>query len=107
MNARSVRTLLSGNPVAQVLSFLVAGLALIASVLMGAVVLAFVLAVAVVVAIYFWIRIRWQLRGMRRASVAGADARREASARDHPRTAGQGKIIEAESTVIEERDLRD
>lgn len=107
MNARSVRALLSGNPVVQVLSFLVAGLALIASVIMGAVVLAFVLALAVVVAIYFWIRIRWQLRGVRRASAAGADARREASTREDRRRAGQGRIIEAESTVIEERDLRD
>ncbi len=105
MNARSVRALLSGNPVAQVLSLLVAGLALIVSVIMGAVVLAFVLAVGVVVAIYFWIRIRWQLRGVRRASAA--DAQREASTRDNRRTAGQGRIIEAESTVIEERDLRD
>ncbi len=107
MNARSVRALLSGNPVAQVLSLLVAGLALIVSVIMGAVVLAFVLAVGVVVAIYFWIRIRWQLRGVRRAAASAADARREASTQDNRRKAGQGRIIEAESTVIEERDLRD
>ena len=99
--------MLSGNPIAQVLSLLVAGVALIAAVLMGAVVLVVVLAIAVVAAIYFWIRIRWQLRGARRASVSAADARREASARDKRRKAGQGRIIEAESTVIEERDLRD
>ncbi len=99
--------MLSGNPIAQVLSLLVAGVALIGAVLMGAVVLVVVLALAVVAAIYFWIRIRWQLRSARRASASGADARREASARDKQRNAGQGRIIEAESTVIEERDLRD
>ena len=99
--------MLSGNPIAQVLSLLVAGVALIGAVLMGAVVLVVVLALAVVAAIYFWIRIRWQLRSARRASAPGTDARREASARGKQRKAGPGRIIEAESTVIEERDLRD
>lgn len=107
MNARSVRALLSGNPVAQVFSFLVAGVVLIGVILTGAVVLAFVLAVGVIVAIYFWIRIRWRLRGAIRANRSGADARPEASTQAPGRRAGQGRIIDAESTVIEEREWRD
>ena len=97
MNVRSVRTLLSGNPIMQVFSFLVAGLALIGAVLMGAVILSFVLACAVIIGIYFWIRILWQQRKMRRA----------ASSQPQGRRAGQGKVIETEYTVIDEHEERD
>ena len=106
MNARSVRTLLSGNPIMQVFSLLAAGLAVIAAVLFGAVVLAFVLAFAFIVAIWFWIRVRWRLRGMRRAQQSQAQGARGGASRAERGRAGQGRIIEAESTVIEERDLR-
>ena len=102
MNARSVRALLSGNPIVQVFSVLVAGVALIGAVLMGAVILAFVLACAVIVGIYFWIRIRWRLRSVRRAGTKQAYARRETSSQAQRRREGQGRIIESESTVIDE-----
>ena len=76
------------------------------AVLFGAVVIAFVLAFAFIVAIWFWIRVRWRLRGMRRAQESQAQGRRGGASRAERGRAGQGRIIEAESTVIEERDLR-
>lgn len=80
----------SSNPFVQVLSVLLFGVGLIVAVLMGAVILAFALGVAIVAGIFFWIRIWWLTRKIRRgqARKPGAD----------------GRVIEVEYTVVDERE---
>lgn len=84
----------SGNPVVQVLSLLVFGVALIGAVLMGAVIIAFVFGFAVIGAIVFSVRLWWLRRKMQRQAESGSAAR----------TASDGRLIEAEYTVVKERE---
>jgi uncharacterized protein (DUF2062 family) len=92
MNPRLYSFSTSGNPIVQAISLLVLGLALIGAVLMGAVILTFLFGFAVIAAIVFSIRIWWLRRGI---------ARSRARSRE---PAAHGRYIEAEYTVIEERE---
>jgi hypothetical protein len=92
MNGRPSSWGTSGNPLLQALSLLVFGLLLIGAVVMGAVILAVVLGLAVIGALAFYARFWWLSRKMR----GSAPARGGESA--------AGKLIEAEYTVVEERD---
>ena len=80
----------SGNLIVQIISLLVFGLALIAAVLMGVLVLVFGFGFAVVGAIVFSIRLWW----LRRKIARSPNAARQPG----------GRYIEAEYTVVEERD---
>lgn|SRR5690606_35902927 len=93
MNARLYTLATSGNPVVQALSLLVFGVALIGAVLMGAVILAFVFGLAVIAAIAFSIRLWWLRRKMQRAAGRGSWGGAEQD----------GRLIEAEYTVVRER----
>lgn len=84
----------SGNPVVQVLSLLVFGVALIGAVLMGAVIIAFVFGFAVIGAIVFSVRLWWLRRTMQRQAETGGASR----------PASDGRLIEAEYTVVRERE---
>lgn len=95
MNGRLYTLGASGNPVVQVLSLLVFGVALIGAVLMGAVILAFVFGLAVIAAIVFSVRLWWLRRKMQRPGRGGerfGDM--------------DGRLIEAEYTVIRERETQ-
>lgn len=85
----------SGNPLAQVLMLLVAGVVLIGSVVMGAVILAALFGLAVVGAVAFSLRLWWINRKLERRQ--GAEQRVRAS---------HGRLIETEYTVVTEREVR-
>ncbi|HLF09592.1 MAG TPA: hypothetical protein VJA26_00115 [Gammaproteobacteria bacterium] len=89
MNRQLYKIGMSSNPIVQVISLIVVGLALIVAVLMGAVILAAVFGLAMIAAIVIAIRIWWFRRKLRRAQPTG------------------GALIEAEYTVVKERELRD
>ncbi len=95
MNGPNFNLRTSKNPVVQVVSFLVMGLAVIGAVLMGAVILAFVLGFVVIFGIVFWLRLWWLGRKLRRRAQAPADRQRSDTAR---------RVIEVEYTVVEEHD---
>jgi membrane protein implicated in regulation of membrane protease activity len=95
MNPRIYTLATSGNPVVQVLALLAFGVALIGAVLMGAVLLAFVFGVAVIAASAFAVRLWWLRRKIARGH-------RKAD----QRPSGDGRLIEAEYTVLAERDTR-
>lgn len=79
-----------GNPLLQIATLLLLGVALIGAVVMGAVLLALFVGLAVIGAIVFSIRL-WWLR--RRGGPASGQQQR-----------GHGELIEAEYRVIVERD---
>jgi hypothetical protein len=92
MNGRPTSFGTTGNPLSQALSLLVFGLLLVGAVLMGAVILAVVLGLAVIGAIALYARLWWLRRQMGRSEPArGARS-------------ANGSLIEAEYTVVEERD---
>jgi len=84
----------SSNPLVQVASLLLFGLVVIGAVVMGAVILALVLGLALIGAIAFSLRVWWLRRKFARAAA-------EQGYRD-PGTSG--RLIEAEYTVVEQRD---
>jgi hypothetical protein len=96
MNARPNAFGTSGGPLTQVLSVLVFGVLLVGAVVMGAVILAVVLGLAVVAYVAFVVRVWWLRRKMGR----GAPPR---AASDPDRHDG-GRLIDAEYTVLDERD---
>src|SRR5262245_34826770 len=85
----------SGNPLLQAASLLVFGLLLIGAVLMGAVIFAIVLVFAAVGAVAFYAQIWW--------------LRRKAAQSPRPSRSVPpgGNLIEAEYTVVEQRDPSD
>lgn len=97
MNARPKLFGMSGGPLAQALSVVVFGVLLVAAVVMGAVLLAAILGVAVLAWIAFSVRLWW----LRRKLGGGATAQ---SAPEAPPQSG--RLIEAEYTVLDERDPR-
>jgi hypothetical protein len=84
------------NPLVQALSVAAFGLALIGAVVIGAVVLTVVLGLAVLAAAAFALRAWWLKRTLGRAPPKPGEAPDPA----------QGQLIEAEYTVVEERDER-
>jgi uncharacterized iron-regulated membrane protein len=92
MNGRLYTLVASGNPLVQVASLVIFGVVLIGAVLMGAVVLAFVFGFAVIGAIVFSVRLWWLRRKLQRAQ-GGAGLRSQQD----------GRLIEAEYTVVRER----
>jgi uncharacterized protein (DUF2062 family) len=80
----------SQNPIVQVVSLILVGLALVVAVLMGAVILAAVFGLAVLAAIVIAIRVWWLRRKLRRT----------------PQASG-GALIEAEYEVLRERRVGD
>ncbi len=95
MNGPNFNLQASKNPVVQVVSFLVMGLAVIGAVLMGAVILALALGFVVIFGIVFWLRLWWLSRKLRRGAQAPADGQRGDTGR---------RVIEVEYTVVEEHD---
>jgi len=89
MNERLQAIGMSRNPIVQVISLIVVGLALIVAVLMGAVILAAVFGLAMLGAIVIAIRVWWLRRKLRHAQPTG------------------GALIEAEYKVVGERELCD
>jgi membrane protein implicated in regulation of membrane protease activity len=95
MNVRPNVFGLAGGPVAQAVSVLVFAVVLVGAVVMGAVLLAAIVGVAAIAWIVFSVRYWWLGRRLgRRTAAQGEPARPE------------GKLIEAEYTVIDERDPR-
>lgn len=80
----------SQNPIVQVISLILVGLALIVAVLMGAVILAAVFGLAMVAAIVIALRVWWLRRKLRRSGSRSG-----------------GALIEAEYEVLRERDIRE
>ena len=91
MNGRPSSFRSSANPLWQALSLLVFGLLLIGAVVMGAVISAMVLGVAVIGAAVLYARLWWLRRKVRSAPTRGAES-------------ATGRLIDAEYTVVEERD---
>jgi hypothetical protein len=96
MNARRYTLGASGNPIVQGLSLLVVGAAVIGAVLMGAILLAVVLALAVIAAIVIAARVWWLRRKLGRGGAGGSS----------PSTSDP-RLIDAEYTVLEEREERE
>jgi protein-S-isoprenylcysteine O-methyltransferase Ste14 len=82
------------NPLVQALSAVVVGLALLGAVFVGAVILVIVLGLAVLAAAVFALRAWWLERTLGRA----------APEPDREPGSAQGQLIDAEYTVLEERD---
>ena len=97
MNARPNLFGISGGPLAQALSVVVFGVLFVGAVIMGAVLLAAILGVAVVAWIGFSVRLWWLRRKL--GGVAAAQSGAEAPPQS-------GRLIEAEYTVLDERDPR-
>lgn len=92
------------NPIAQVVTFLVAGLVLIGAVFMGFVILAVLLGLAFVLGLIFWVRLWWFRRKLRRAADDGQGRRPDTGRVRGMRT---GRVIEVEYEVVEERDSKE
>jgi hypothetical protein len=90
----------SGNPLVQALWMLVVGVLLVGAIVMGAVVLVALLALGAVVAVVFAIRVWWLRRKLERS---GAFDTADRDAKGRP----AARLIEAEYTVVAERDARD
>jgi hypothetical protein len=97
MNARRYTLGASGNPIVQGLTLLVVGAAVIGAVLMGAVLLAIVLALGVIAAMVIAARVWWLRRKLGARGGASGSA---------PSTADP-RLIDAEYTVLEERETRE
>ncbi len=97
MNARPPIFGLSGGPLAQALSVLVFGALLVVAVVMGAVLLAAIVGFAALAWVAFSVRLWWLRRKLRRGTAAQDGA--------GPATPA-GKLIDAEYTVLDERDAR-
>jgi membrane protein implicated in regulation of membrane protease activity len=100
MNVRPNVFALSGGPLAQALSVLVFAVLLVGAVVMGAVLLAAIVGIAAIAWIVFSIRFWWLGRKLGRRSAAEGDPTRGDA------TQPAGRLIEAEYTVLEERDPR-
>lgn len=98
MYQRFYRLNAAGNPIVQVLSLLLVGAVLIGAVIMGAFILSALLGVAAIAAAVFAVRIWWFRRKLRQAA-GRPDQLREAQRYD-------GRLIDAEYTVVRERDAR-
>ena len=85
MNGRVYTFGASRNPIVQVLSLVLVGLALIVAAFMGAIILAVVFGVAMIAAIVLVVRVWWLRRKMRRTSPQGT------------------AVIETEYRVVQER----
>jgi hypothetical protein len=92
MNGRPTSFGTSGNPLLQALSLVVFALLVIGAVVMGAVILALVLGLAVIGAIAFYARLWWLRRKV------------SSSAPERGGEPGRGRLIDAEYTVVEQRD---
>jgi hypothetical protein len=103
MNARPHVFRMSGNPVVQVLYGVVFAVLLVGAVVMGAVLLAAVVGVAVLAWIVFSIRLWWLRRKLGRAGAAAFGDRGAAQGRTNPGEPA-GRLIDAEYTVVDERD---
>jgi hypothetical protein len=90
----------SGNPLVQALWMLVGGVLLVGAIVMGAVVLAVLLALGAVAVAVFAIRVWWLRRTLERSGAF------DAAGRDAQAPPAQ-RLIEAEYTVVAERDARD
>ncbi len=97
MNARPNIFGVSGGPLAQALSVVVFAVLLVGAVVMGAVLLAAIVGVGVLAWIGFSVRLWW----LRRKLGSGAAAEHVAEA-----PPPSGRLIEAEYTVVDERDPR-
>lgn len=86
MNGRAHTLMTSSNPIVQVVSLILVGLALIVAVLFGAMLLAVVFGVAMVAAIVIALRVWWLRRKLARAQPPG------------------GTVIEAEYRIVQQRD---
>ena len=95
MNARPNVFGMSGGPLAQALSVVVFAVLLVGAVVMGALLLAAIIGVAVLAWIGFSVRLWWLRRKL------GSSGAAEHGAEASPPT---GRLIEAEYTVVEERD---
>lgn len=97
LNNRLYTLAASGNPILQVLSLLAFGVVLVGAVLMGAVILAFVFGAVVLAAMAFSVRLWWLRRKL---------GRRYSDAVQAAQAAHEGRLIEAEYTVVTERSTR-
>lgn len=86
------------NPIVQVLYFLVGGILLIGAVILGAFVLAFVLGFAVVAGLIVYARFWWLSRKLAKGRGSSGGGRGGPSSRS--------ELLEAEYTVVSERDER-
>lgn len=89
------------HPLLQALYVLLGGVVLIGALFMGAILLSVALGIGLIVGFVAFLRASWQGRGRPRQSRQPGQARRTGSGR-----AG-GELLEAEYTVVEERDERD
>jgi hypothetical protein len=87
-----------GNPILQVLYFLAGGILLIGAVILGAFVLAIVLGFAVVAGLIIYARVWWLSRKLAKERGASRAARGGSSS--------GSELLEAEYTVVSERDER-
>ncbi|HEX5047621.1 MAG TPA: hypothetical protein VFX89_10910 [Gammaproteobacteria bacterium] len=104
MSTRQFTFRTSGNPLVQALWMVVGIALLVAAVIMGALVVTVLLAVGVVAAAVFAVRVWWLRRKLEREGAFGAS----------PGPSGEGaaerhepQLIEAEYTVVSERDPPD
>ena len=74
MAARYVFATPPGNPLMQVLYFIVGTILLIGAVVMGAVIIAFVIGLALIFGIVIWARVMWLRHKFRRAAKQGGRA---------------------------------
>lgn len=81
----------AGNPLLQIATALVLGIALLAAVLMGALLLVLLVGAAVIAATVLSVRLWWQRR--KQGGAPRAERR------------GSGQLIEAEYSVVVERDV--
>ena len=105
MSARHYTFRTSGNPLVQALWVVVGVAVLVAAVVMGALVLAVLLALGAVAAAVFAVRVWWLRRKLERAGAFAAgpvDSTSEGSA-----DGAEPRLIEAEYTVLAERDAPD
>jgi hypothetical protein len=102
MSARHYTFRTSGNPLVQALWVVVGVAVLVAAVVMGALVLAVLLVLGVVAAAVFAIRVWWLKRKLERAGTFAAGP--EHSTSEGSAASSAPRLIEAEYTVVSERD---
>jgi hypothetical protein len=98
------------HPVAQFVSLLVIGAAVVGVVLMGAFILSFLIGAALLAWAVLAVRVWWFRRKLRKAAEAGRsdDAAGASAVRERVRESAdhRGRLIEAEYTIVNERDAR-